>query len=107
MNMNRTHGILSRVFLTALCGAIFTIAICAQQRPGQLTVDYAAGEAPSVEEIAKVEAEVAAKPDDYELVRKLGKGYFFRFFGARDAAFKHERVSWPWINFGRLTSSVW
>ncbi len=56
------------------------------QRPGQLTTDYAAGDAPSVEEVARVEAEVAAKPDDYELVRKLGKGYFFRFFGARDAA---------------------
>ena len=34
-----------------------------------------------MEEIAEVEKAVAAKPDDFELVRKLGKGYFFRFFG--------------------------
>ena len=86
MNIDRVQQRSARVFLAVLCLAYFT-AVSFAQRPGQFTVDYAAGEAPSVEEVTKVEAEVAAKPDDYELVRKLGKGYFFRFFGAREAAF--------------------
>mgnify|MGYP000052917364 FL=1 len=86
MNLDRLFCSSSRLFFAVLCLSLLA-AIGSGQRPGQLTVDYAAGEAPSVEEVAKVEAEVAAKPDDYELVRKLGKGYFFRFFGAREAAF--------------------
>lgn len=85
MNIDRGHRSSGSLVFGALFVAFITTAALAQ-RPGQLTVDYAAGEAPSVEEIARVEAEVAANPDDYELVRKLGKGYFFRFFGARDAA---------------------
>ena len=79
--MNRLHNIYLGVFAVVLL-ADFTFA----QLPGQLTSDYVAGEAPSAEEVARVEKEVAAKPDDWLLVRKLGKGYFFRFFGARDAA---------------------
>src|SRR5687768_5672125 len=84
--MKRMHPAASRLFFVAVTFALFNV-LASAQRPGQLTVDYAAGEAPSLEEIAKVEKEVAAKSDDFELVRKLGKGYFFRFFGARDAAF--------------------
>jgi tetratricopeptide (TPR) repeat protein len=80
------HHQLVRYSLFAAFAAAFLCGAAAAQIPGQVTVDYPAGEAPSAEEVAKVEKEVAAKPDDYELVRKLGKGYFFRFFGARDAA---------------------
>ena len=63
---------ISRSFLVILGAIFFTAAVSAQQRPGQLTVDYAAGEAPSIEEVAKVEAEVAALPDDHDLARTLG-----------------------------------
>jgi tetratricopeptide (TPR) repeat protein len=83
MNIKSLHLASVHVFFGALALTILS-GIALGQRPGQVTVDYAAGEPPSAEEVAKVEAEVAAKPDDYELVRKLGKGYFFRFFGARD-----------------------
>ena len=79
--MNRTQHIYVGVLVAA-----FFAGVVQAQLPGQLTSDYAAGEAPSAEEVARVETEVAAKPDDWLLVRKLGKGYFFRFFGARDAA---------------------
>src|SRR5262249_60905662 len=36
---------------------------------------------PAPEEVARVEADVAAHPDDYRLARKLGKAYFFQYFG--------------------------
>src|SRR5688572_21572945 len=83
--MKSLHHTVGFAILTALALAFLGSAALAQI-PGQITVDYAAGVPPSAEEIAKVEKEVAVKPDDYELVRKLGKGYFFRFFGAREAA---------------------
>jgi tetratricopeptide (TPR) repeat protein len=58
-------------------GATTTIA----QIPGQFAQDFVAGRVPSQEEIAKLEQDVAAHPDDQQLVRKLGKGYFFQVFG--------------------------
>lgn len=76
---------LQHLYLAILAVALFT-GFASAQLPGQLTSDYVAGEAPSAEEVAKVEKEAAAKPDDWLLIRKLGKGYFFRFFGAGDAA---------------------
>jgi len=54
--------------------------------PGQLAQDFVAGIVPSQEEINAVEKEVAANPDDAALLRKLGKGYFFQFFGEGNAA---------------------
>lgn len=83
--MKNLHKTVSRSFFAALAIA-FLGNIALSQIPGQFAADYAAGNAPSAEEIAKVEKEVAAKPDDYQLVRKLGKGYFFRFFGPGEAA---------------------
>ncbi|MGE3467395.1 MAG: hypothetical protein AB7J13_10735, partial [Pyrinomonadaceae bacterium] len=54
---------------------VFTTSIAiAGQIPGQLAQDFKAGSAPSPEEIAALEKEVAAKPEDLRLVRKLGKG---------------------------------
>ncbi len=47
--------------------------------------DFAPGRTPTKEEIAKIEKEVAANPDDFKLLRKLGIGYFYRFFGAGEA----------------------
>lgn len=49
--------------------------------PGQFAQDFVAGRVPAQEEIAAVEKEVAANPNDADLARKLGKGYFFQFFG--------------------------
>ena len=81
-NLHKTVG--RSIFATLTIAFLGNIAL--SQIPGQFAADYAAGNAPSAEEIAKVEKEVAAKPDDYQLVRKLGKGYFFRFFGPGEAA---------------------
>ena len=47
--------------------------------------DFTPGRTPSKEEIAEIEKKVAANPDDFKLVRKLGIGYFYRVFGAKDA----------------------
>lgn len=55
------------------------------QIPGQLAQDFVAGSVPSPEDVAKFEKEAAAKPDDLHLTRKLGKAYFFQFFGEGDA----------------------
>lgn len=57
----------------------------AVQIPGQLAEDFIAGKVPSADAIAQLEIEVAANPDDLRLTRKLGKGYFFQFFGKRMA----------------------
>ncbi len=51
------------------------------QIKGQFAEDFVAGNVPSDEEISSLEKEVAAHPDDFRLVRKLGKGYFFQYFG--------------------------
>lgn len=49
--------------------------------PGQFAQDFVAGRVPTQEEITAAEKEVAADPQNYELTRRLGKGYFFQFFG--------------------------
>lgn len=51
------------------------------QIPGQLAEDFVAGSVPSSAEIAKLEKEVSARPEDFRLTRKLAKAYFFQFFG--------------------------
>jgi tetratricopeptide (TPR) repeat protein len=55
------------------------------QIPNQLAQDFVAGRVPGPEEVAIFEKEAAAKPDDLRLTRKLGKAYFFQFFGGGDA----------------------
>ena len=54
------------------------------QIPNQLAQDFVAGKVPSLEDVAKYEKESAAKPDDLHATRKLGKAYFFQFFGGGD-----------------------
>lgn len=70
------------------------ITTFAQKIPGQFAEDFVAGRVPDLEEIAKLEKEVAARPDDFQLVRKLGKGYFFQYFGEgrASAAPKAQRM---------------
>ena len=46
--------------------------------------DFTPGRTPTKEEIAKIEQEVAANPEDFKLVRKLAIGYFYRFFGGNE-----------------------
>ncbi len=47
--------------------------------------DFTPGRTPTREEVAAIEKEVAANPEDFKLVRKLGIGYFYRVLGAREA----------------------
>ena len=49
---------------------------------GQLAQDFTAGRVPRSEEIAAAEKDAAAYPNDFATVRRLGKGYFFQYFGA-------------------------
>ncbi len=72
----------TRASLFAAAALIFiTAPHSLAQIPGQLAPDYPAGEAPEPAEIERVEKAVAERPNDLNLVRKLGKGYFFQFFG--------------------------
>lgn len=50
--------------------------------PGQFAQDFVAGRAPRDEEILAAEKDVAANPENFAMVRRLGKGYFFKYFGA-------------------------
>ena len=48
--------------------------------------DLATGRAPTLEEVAAAEKVSAAHPDDFQAVRKLGKAYFYQFFGGGEEA---------------------
>lgn len=48
--------------------------------------DLATGRAPTPEEVAAAEKDAATHPDEFLVVRKLGKTYFYRFFGGGDEA---------------------
>lgn len=81
--MNRRSIILASIF--------FAVVFCPTsgqramgQIPNQLAQDFVAGKVPSVEDVATYEKEAAAKPDDLQATRKLGKAYFFQFFGGGD-----------------------
>ena len=50
---------------------------------GQFAQDWEAGRVPTDAEIAALERSMAGKAEDHAAVRRLGKGYFFQFFGAR------------------------
>jgi tetratricopeptide (TPR) repeat protein len=49
--------------------------------PGQLAQDFVAGRVPRLAEIEEAEKDAAANPTNFAMVRRLGKGYFFQFFG--------------------------
>ncbi len=77
-----------------LCGLLVWPTFALAQIPGQLAEDFVAGSVPSAAEVAKLEAEAAAKPNDFRLTRKLAKAYFFQFFGEgrADAFSKAEKT---------------
>ena len=54
------------------------------QIPNQLAQDFVAGKVPIAEDVARYEKESAANPNDLYATRKLGKAYFFQFFGGGD-----------------------
>ena len=60
------------------------IGVAFGQIPNQLAQDFVAGSVPPAADVAKFESDVAAKPNDLRIVRKLGKAYFFQFFGDGD-----------------------
>jgi tetratricopeptide (TPR) repeat protein len=77
---------LMRHRLSTAAGIVFCVALCvcvttAQQFPNQQAQDFEAGRAPTAPEVAGFEKDLAAKPGDLHLTRKLGKAYFFQFFG--------------------------
>lgn len=84
--MNRKTSI-STVFLLLFLGTSFAVSVGAQI-PNQLAQDFVAGEPPSLEDVAKYEKEAEASPADLRAVRRLGKAYFFRFFGAGELDFE-------------------
>jgi tetratricopeptide (TPR) repeat protein len=74
--------------LTAICAVFLVFAGAAlAQIPNQLAQDFVAGRPPTDEEVAQFEKDAAAKPSDLHAVRKLGKAYFFKFFGAGENEF--------------------
>jgi tetratricopeptide (TPR) repeat protein len=52
--------------------------------PGQLAVNYVVGHAPPLEAIAAAERELEQHPDDYRYVKRVGIGYFFRYYILKD-----------------------
>jgi tetratricopeptide (TPR) repeat protein len=85
--MNRKHNISIAIF--SLIAVFLTASQPTNgQIPNQLAQDFVAGEPPSLEDVAKYEKEAEANPSDLRLVRKLGKAYFFRFFGAGQVDFE-------------------
>jgi tetratricopeptide (TPR) repeat protein len=72
-------------FAAALILAISTLASAQGTSraplPGQLAQDFVAGRVPRAAEIEEAEKDVAANPTNFAMVRRLGKGYFFQFFG--------------------------
>ncbi|MEQ1921683.1 MAG: hypothetical protein ABL952_04160 [Pyrinomonadaceae bacterium] len=80
---------MNRRFFALIISIVFALSFGAAaygQIPNQLAQDFVAGDAPSPEDVAKFEKEVAANPTDLRLTRKLGKAYFFQFFGDGELA---------------------
>jgi tetratricopeptide (TPR) repeat protein len=81
--VNRKLFITIAIFLCLVFCPIFGERVLAQI-PNQLAQDFVAGKVPSNEDVAIYEKEAAAKTNDLHATRKLGKAYFFQFFGGGD-----------------------
>lgn len=80
---------MNRRFFALIISIVFALSFAVgayAQIPNQLAQDFVAGDAPPPEDVAKFEKEVAANPTDARLTRKLGKAYFFQFFGDGEVA---------------------
>ena len=72
------------VFGSVLVVFVLGIGVVFGQIPNQLAQDFVAGSAPPTEDVARFEKDAAANPNDLRKVRKLGKAYFFQYFGDGD-----------------------
>ena len=79
---------LVKTFALALAvTAAFAVAAAQQPQrtgpryPNQIAHDFEAGRVPTDAEVAEAERDAAAAPGEFHLVRRLGKGYFFQYFG--------------------------
>lgn len=76
----------SRIFAFGLMTAMITLrlAVGFEEQPSvqHYKPDLATGRAPTLEEVSAAEKDVEARPKDFVALRKLGKTYFYRFFGA-------------------------
>lgn len=61
--------------------ALLIVGFASGQIPNQLAQDFVAGRAPNADEVKQFEKDAAANPTDLHAVRKLGKAYFFQYFG--------------------------
>lgn len=86
MNPKTYSAALRSAFLVATLGANIASAQSRPPIPGQLAQDFTAGRVPKAEEVAQAEKDVAADPNNFALVRRLGKAYFFQFFGGDNVA---------------------
>jgi tetratricopeptide (TPR) repeat protein len=82
-----------RALASVIVGLLWVV-YAGGQIPNQLAQDFVAGRAPTAAEVAQFEKDAAAKPGDLHLTRKLGKAYFFQFFGdgINTAAPKSEKT---------------
>lgn len=76
-----TRSVLSSSLIAALFITLGPLLADEQPAP-RYKPDLATGRAPTAEEVVAAEKAVEANPDDFAAVRKLGKTYFYRFFGA-------------------------
>ena len=96
LGISNREFVMQRLFLSTVLLLTFVVAGWAQspvqrspsepQRKAdggnnEYTPDFTPGRVPTQLEIAEVEKEVAAHPDDFQLVRKLGIGHFYQYFG--------------------------
>ena len=61
--------------------ALLIVGFASAQIPNQMAQDFVAGRAPTADEVKQFETDAAANPADLHAVRKLGKAYFFQYFG--------------------------
>src|SRR5262245_29645053 len=81
--MHRKHNVSAGIIVVL----VLLVAVGQQaigQIPNQLAQDFVAGKVPSAEDVAQYERESAANPSELHATRKLGKAYFFQFFGGGD-----------------------
>ena len=82
-----------RILVVVILSSVATLSGRAQTAPaergkvvgkvlGGYETEFTPGRPPGKEEMATLEKEAAANPDDFKCVRKLGIGYFYRVFGA-------------------------
>jgi tetratricopeptide (TPR) repeat protein len=89
MKNKRNAGLRAAFFLSTIVSASVASGQAVAGKPpipGQFAQDFVAGRVPRAEEVAAAEKDVEANPNNFEMVRRLGKAYFFQFFGGDNVA---------------------